>query len=82
MFDCETCEFRQRIDGLDADNERAWRTYAHIMSHRWLWEMQAGAWWVTQVLDALDDDERDDILTRVDVIYDTLRPPQEKPRGA
>lgn len=82
VFDCEVCEFRQRVDGLDADNVQAWQTYADIFRHRWVWDVQAGGWWLAKVVDALGEDEQDEVLARVDVIYDTLHPKQEKPRGA
>lgn len=82
MFDCGVCEFRQQVDALDAENAEAWRTYATLTAHRWVWDMQAGPWWLGRVFDGLDDDDRDELMARVSVIYDTLHPPQEKRRGA
>lgn len=82
MFQCDTCEFRLRVDGLDPDNVAAWRFYAKLTSHRWLHDMQAGPWWLQQIAGGLDEDERDEVLDRIDVIYDTLHPKQEKRRGA
>jgi hypothetical protein len=82
VFDCATCEFRQQVDALDAENANAWRCYSKMTRHRWVWEWQAGTWWVEQVFTGLDEDERDELMARVDVIYDALHPPQEKRRGA
>lgn len=82
MFDCEACEFRQQVDGLDADNTDAWRAYLKLVSHRWVMDMQAGPWWVAQVVARDDEDERDALMTRVSVIYDTLHPPKVTKHGA
>ena len=82
MFDCGTCDFRIAVDGLDEENTDAWRCYAKLTGHRWVWDMQAAGWWLAQVFDGLDEDERDEIMARVDVIYDALHPKQETPRGA
>lgn len=83
MFDCAACDFRIAVDGLDAENTAAWQCYAKLTGHRWVWEMQGAAWWLAQVFDGLDDDDRDELMARVDVIYDALHPPkQEKARGA
>lgn len=82
MFDCEACEFRQRVDGLDAENAEGWRCYAKLTSHRWVWDLQGVNWWLGQVFDGLDEDEREELMARVDVIYDALHPPKGKPHGA
>jgi len=82
VFDCEACEFRQRVDGLGDENADAWRYYVRLTGHRWLWDMQGADWWLGQVFGACDEDERDDVMARIDVIYDALHPRQEKPRGA
>jgi hypothetical protein len=82
-FDCETCEFRCQVDGLDPENAEAWRVYSRLTSHRWVWETQCGPWWVGEVFRDFDDsDERDTMMARVSVIYDTLHPPKAKPHGA
>lgn len=82
MFNCETCEFKQMVDGLDADNAEAWRCYAKLTAHRWIWDMDAGPWWLGQVFAGCDDDERDELMGRVSVIYDTLHPPKASRHGA
>ena len=82
VFDCETCEFRQQVDALDAENAEAWRVYARLTSHRWVWETQSGPWWVAQVFADYDADTLDEMLARVSVIYDTLHPPKVTPHGA
>ena len=82
MFECETCEFRQRVDGLDADNQAAWRLYARMNSHRWLWDMQCGPWWLGELFREMDPDDRDDAMERIDVIHDTLHPPKVRSHGA
>ena len=78
MFDCETCEFRCQTDGLDADNTEAWRVYSRITSHRWVWDTQSGNWWLGEIFRGLDPDERDELMERVSIIYDTLHPPKER----
>lgn len=82
VYECETCEFREFCDGLAPENEMAWRAYAQMTSHRWVWDMQAGPWWVQRVIDRVDEDDREELMARIDVIYDALHPPQEKRRGA
>lgn len=82
MFECDTCEFRQRVDGLDADNARAWRFYVQINAHRWVWDSQCGPWWMGELFKGLDPDDRDELMERISVIYDTLHPPKAKAHGA
>ena len=83
VFDCETCEFRQQVDGLDRANQDAWAVYARVNSHRWVWDAQAGPWWLARVVDEIDADERDDVMSRIDIIYDVLHPPKgRKAHGA
>lgn len=78
MFDCDACEFRQQIDGLDAENDEAWRCYAKVTSHRWLWDMQGANWWLGRVFGELSHEDADELMDRIDVIYDALHPRQEK----
>lgn len=83
MFDCGACEFRQQVDGLDGENAEAWRLYARLTAHRWVWDTQCGPWWAAEIFrDFSDPDERDEMMTRVSMIYDTLHPPQVKSHGA
>lgn len=82
MFDCEACEFRCKVDGLDADNLEAWRLYGRMTMHRWVWDLDCGPWWVARVWGEVDEDAMDDLMQRVSVIYDTLHPPKAKPNGA
>ena len=67
---------------FDEDNEEAWRCYARINSHRWVWDAEAGAWWLQQVLAEYAGEEREDVMSRIDIIYDVLHPPKEAKRGA
>lgn len=82
VFDCETCEFRCRVDGLDAENAKAWQVYSRLTSHRWVWDTQCGPWWVARVFDGWDVDDLDEMMTRVSVIYDALHPPKAHKHGA
>ena len=75
-FDCGTCEHRQQLDGLDAENADAWRFYARLRGHRWVWDMDAGAWWLDALCRGMDEDDRDVLFARVNVIHDTLHPPK------
>jgi hypothetical protein len=78
VFDCETCEFRCQVDGLAVENAEAWRTYGRLMAHRWVWDADCGPWWIGEVFRGIDPDERDDLMDRISVIYDTLHPPKER----
>jgi hypothetical protein len=82
MFDCDACDFRCQVDGLDAENAEAWRTYAKLTSHRWVWDTQCGTWWVGELFGGMDPDARDELMERVSVIYDAMHPPQVKKHGA
>ena len=82
MFDCGTCVFRQQVDGLDADNLEAWAMYGRIQSHRWIWDAQCGPWWIGTLFDGLEPEDRDELMDRVSIIYDTLHPPKAKAHGA
>lgn len=82
MFDCGACEFRQYVDALDGENADAWRRYAALTAHRWVYDLQAAAWRLDQVFADLDEDDREETMTRVSIIYDAMHPPTEKRRGA
>lgn len=82
VFECETCDFREHVEGLDEDNADAWRCYAKLTAHRWVLDIEAGAWWINRLLGDRDDDECDDLMARVSIIYDTLHPPKAPRHGA
>lgn len=76
VFDCDTCEHKRQLDGLDADNVEAWGFYARLLAHRWVWDWQVGPWRLDQLTRDLDEDRRELLLARVSVIYDTFHPPK------
>lgn len=76
VFDCDTCEHRQQVDGLDAPNQEAWRFYGRLLAHRWVWDWQIGDWWIGELTRGADEDARDELMARVSVIYDTFHPPK------
>ncbi len=72
-FDCDTCEVRRQWDGLDADNREAWTLYRKV-STRFAVERGLVASQVQRVLRRLDDEDADDLMTRLALVHESCCP--------
>lgn len=73
LFDCETCAVAAHLDGLDADNKRAWDLTGRICT-RMLGETRAIGPVLVRLLDDLDTEEMSDMVARVSIVYDAIIP--------
>lgn len=80
VFQCETCEVSDRIQGLDAENARAWRLFQSLQT-RFLVENRAVG--MALAVFTADDSPEDvaDLISRLSVLYDVYFPPPKAPRG-
>jgi hypothetical protein len=77
LYNCDTCEVRSTINGLDDENLGAWRLYHHCAS-RFLVDAQAvGAVFVRLTADQTPE-QLTDTCERMRVLYDALQPPRQE----
>lgn len=72
-FDCATCQVMAQLDGLDADNRRAW-DLSHVVLTRFAGDARGVGLWVDRLTADLDEDDFADMLRRLSTIYDALVP--------
>lgn len=72
-FDCENCPVAAHLDTLDADNRKAWEM-AHVLCRRFLQEHHALGPVLVNFMHDLDEDDRLDLIRRLNLIYDVLVP--------
>lgn len=81
MYDCQTCAVADRLDGLDADNMRAWRLYRDLVS-RLAMDLHCGGEVLKRLTATISDDDWPDVWNRLALLYDILQPVKDEPHGA
>jgi len=67
VFNCDTCAFRQAIDGLDPDNLFAWHTM-NALATRFAVDTHSAALLLDRLTQQMDGEEFADLMTRLAII--------------
>lgn len=78
-FDCATCERRIQTEALDDANREAWGLWL-ALGTRFVKDYGLGRWVIERACEGQAQDDIEDLVARLSVIYDTLCPLPQGPQ--
>jgi hypothetical protein len=76
-FDCENCTAPERLDNLDPANREAWQLFNQLACRICMDIPGLASPVMARVVSDKDAEDATDLLQRLAVIYDAVRPPPE-----